>query len=321
LSHPAPAGKTIDYITCSITNCTEFARAFHDVANMLGWKFNLTQTEVTPAALNAALDQDIQGHPDGIIINGLVPRSAMAESLAKLEASGIPWATTGTDSSWGEPTGNYIGADFTPIQAVEPQKIAAAWAISDSGGKAHIAFFNDPSIGEIQSGEQAFLSTIADMCSGCVVYKSTMSIGGIGTSFPGQVVSFLESHPDVNYVWPPFGGSELGLPSALAAAGLAGKVKILSWDAASNTIQATQSGQEAMSTFEQNTDGAYRVMDLFARKFVGDSLSCCQAIDESLPVQIATKQTISQLPWPATEPWHTIGVQQAFAKAWGLTQS
>jgi len=84
-------------------------------------------------------------------------------------------------------------------------------------------------------------------------------------------VSYLRSHPSVNYVVLSESGSlGAGLPAALRAAGLANKVKVIGQGGNQQTYQDVKSGQMGGVTPSSLYGYDYSMLDALARKWSGE---------------------------------------------------
>jgi ABC-type sugar transport system substrate-binding protein len=144
----------------------------------------------------------------------------------------------------------------------------------------------------------------------------TASATTFGTTFPQRVVSFLEENPTVKYVVFGYaGGQAVGVPQALKAAGLAGKVQIVQRQGDPFDLGLIKSGQEAMAEFEEVYEVGWEAINAFARYFVGDSDS--QYTDAvGLWYHAITKQN---LPNNISVFYSAPGFQSKYLAAWKVS--
>jgi ribose transport system substrate-binding protein len=102
----------------------------------------------------------------------------------------------------------------------------ARWFIADSGGKGHALLQRVDGFPIVKVWSDTFASTVAAECSECKITTLSNTIadasnGGIVSSIIPQLVG----NPSINYL---FGDLEFydGLPAAMKAANLTGKVKV-----------------------------------------------------------------------------------------------
>ena len=92
----------------------------------------------------------------------------------------------------------------------------------------------------------------------------------LGKDAPDRIVSYLRSHPKVGYVVLSVSDAlGTGLPAALQAAGLGGKVKILGQGASTQIYQYISGGQvKSVVPFDYYAVD-YQMLDALARHFAG----------------------------------------------------
>ena len=242
---------------------------------------------------------------------GILPNSAISSQLAALKAKHVPWVAVASPS----PIGDDMIANFSSSPEIALSgKVMADWIIADAQGKANVAYFWDPTLTQHLPAKNAFVAEMGALCPGCTVSVQTTSFStGIGTTDPAQIVSYLQRNPDTNYIVIGIGDATAGIPEALAAAGLASKVKIVTRLADTINFKDIQSGTEAMGVTEETYEIGWRMVDALARDFLGDSIACC-----TTPIGTVHVITKADLPASLTVPYSVPGYQQFFLKAWQL---
>lgn len=305
------AGKTIDFVTCPLASCLEIQRAAQAAAQAVGWTVRVYNGGVTPATFVSAMNAVAANPGDGVLGIGILPNSAISLQLAVLKAKHVPWVAVASPS----PTGSDMLANFSSAPEIALSgKVMADWITGDSGGKASVAYFWDPVFTQHLAAKDAFAAEMTALCPGCAVSVQTTSFTtGIGTTDPGQIVSYLQRNPGTGYIVIGLGDATAGVPQALAAAGLAGKVKIVTRLADTVNFKDIQSGTQAMSVTEETYEIGWRMIDALARYFSGSSMTCCTA-----PIGTVHVITRSALPASLSVPYSVPGYEQFFLKAWHL---
>ena len=316
LSAKPPTGKKIIFVACDQPNCTESGRIWQEPAKMLGWTFKSSFGPITPEGFNAQLTAALAEKPDGLIIDNVLPVAAVP-AMADVIASRIPYViVAGGDASQQtpDPAKGFLQNTYGPLGSHLSHTLLAAWVTVDSGGKGNIAgFFNSEAF--VISEPAGFLKAeIARLCPGCKLDSQKMSLADVGTKLPSQVVSYVQSHKDVQYLYLPFGGATTGVAAALNAAGLAKQVKIFAYASSKPNIAAIQSGEEAMGTAQNDIDNGFFIFDAFARHFIGDK-ACCVIPD--IPTLVLTKDTIGKAYDPSA-PFSSPNPAATFGAAWKL---
>jgi hypothetical protein len=311
LSAKPPAGKTVDFITCPFASCLEIQQAAQAAAKRLGWTVRVYNGGDTPASYTSAMNDAVQNPGDAVLGIGILPNSAIAGQLAALKAKHVPWVAVASAS----PVGDDMIANFSSAPEIaESGKVMADWIIADSQGKANVAYFWDPALTQHKPAKDAFTAEMSTLCPACTVSVQTTSFStGVGTSDPGQIVSYLQRNPSTNYIVIGVGDATAGVPQALAAAGLAGKVKIVTRLADTVNFKDIAAGTEAMGVTEETYEIGWRMIDATARYFLGDPMTCC-----TTPIGTVHVITKADLPSDLSVPYTVPDYQQYFLKAWHL---
>jgi ribose transport system substrate-binding protein len=312
LSATPPTGKTVDFITCPITICISIQDGVQAAAAKLGWTVNVIEGGVTPATWISAVDQAVQSPGDAVLGIGLLPNSAIATELTALAAKNIPWIADVSSSPVG--ANDMIANESSPAADATSGKVMADWIVANSNAHAHVAFFWDPAFSTLLPAEQDFLSTMNRLCQTCSVnVQSTSFSTGVGTTDPGQIVSYLQANPRTNYLVVADGDAMVGVTQAIAAAGLAGKVKIVTRSADVINIKDIAAGTETMGVTSEGPEAGWRMVDAAARFFLGDSL-----LPAAQPQGVYHVLTKADLPANRNAPWTVPHYQSYFLKAWNL---
>ena len=311
LSAKPPAGKTIDFVGCPLASCLEIQQAAQAAAKKVGWTFRVFNGGVTPATFTSAMNDVVQNPGDAVLGIGILPNTAISSQLAALKAKHVPWIAVASPS----PIGDDMIANFSSAPEIALSgKVMADWIIADSEGKAHVAYFWDPSLTQHLPAKNAFVAEMSKLCPSCTVSVQTTSFStGIGTTDPGQIVSYLQRNPSTDYVVIGIGDATAGVPEALAAAGLAGKVKIVTRLADTINFKDISAGTETMGVTEETYEIGWRMIDVAARHFLGDSIACC-----TTPIGTVHVITKADLPSDLSVPYSVPGYQEFFLKAWHL---
>jgi ribose transport system substrate-binding protein len=311
LSATPPTGKTVDFVTCPLASCVEIQDAAQAAAKAVGWSVRVFNGGVSPATFVSAMDDVVQNPGNAVLGIGILPNSAISSQLAALQAKHVPWIAVASPS----PIGDDMISSFSSAPEIALSgKVMADWIIADSGAKAHVAYFWDPTLTQHLPAKNAFVSEMQSVCPNCSVSVQTTNFStGIGTTDPGQIVSYLQANPSTNYIVIGIGDAATGVPEALAAAGLASKVKIVTRLADVINFKDIAAGTEAMGVTEETYEIGWRMIDAAARYFLGDSMACC-----TTPIGTVHVITKADLPSNLNVPYSVPGYQEDFLKAWNL---
>lgn len=317
LSKTPPTGKKVVYVTCPTESCSTVAKDLEESAKVLGWTVATVQGGITPESQVDGLRQAVQDKPDAIVMVTVVPGEVLAKPLGEAKAAGVPVVTIASSDL--KPGAPGPGEAVIAAVGVGPQldehvgKTMANWVTVDSKGSGKVAFFNLPGQPSANAGHEAFAAELAKACEGCSLDTQTYSLADVGKKLPGQVVSYVQQHPDTEYVGIALGSTAVGVSAALKSAGLDTKVKLFSRNGSVANQQAIASGGEAMTIVEELQEAAWRANDAIARHALGDALDpcCVQPLAKS---QLLTKENLGD----PNEKWHAPKLRESFTETWQL---
>ena len=268
-SKPIPAGKTVSFVHCGVAVCDTVAAAIKNAAAVLGWKVDVIPTNGTPASVKAAWDSVVRLHPDVAFGSGF-DRALFASEASQLAAMHVPvmnWTTTDTAGQ------GLVFVHGGPSEVPVVGEQMAAWVVADTQGKADTLYVNLPTYVILQPVMEGFVSYYKQWCPGCKLSTMSVPLTSIGTTAPSLIVSYLRAHPDINRIAVGYDGIDVGLPAALAAAGLSGKVKFIGEAPTATNLAYVQAGAEAATV----SQGVYEIwamyLDAAARALTGQSLA------------------------------------------------
>jgi ABC-type sugar transport system substrate-binding protein len=108
-------------------------------------------------------------------------------------------------------------------------------------------------------------------CPGAKVDELDIALANIANA-PTSIVSYVRSHPSVKYVVASTDGVTIGLPGALAAAGLAHNVKFVGQGATPANIQYLHSGQEVADVAFPYYEAMWSMVNAVVQKVAGQQI-------------------------------------------------
>jgi ribose transport system substrate-binding protein len=290
LSKKPAAGKNVTYLECGVGICQQIAAELKNAAKLLGWHINLVDQGTTPEQIVAAWDRALAANPkpDAILTSG-VPVVVYQRELNQAKSAGIPvvdWASANPPKTPG------IIFDINPVEDNQERgKLLADYAATTTNGSANSVFIDVPDFPTLVAERDAYVAEMKSVCPACKTDTLDFPATDIGTKVPSAIVSYLQQHPDVNYLTMSFDDMSVGVAEALKAAGLDGNVKIIGQSSNQTAAQSIATGGLQVATIPQGVGQmAYKALDVLARQFNGDSLDADSA--NLLPIWIQTKDTI-----------------------------
>ena len=221
LSSPPAAGKTLFWLQCELPICEKIGGGVKAATEAAGWNFkSLVFKSADPGS---GIEAAVQQSPDVIAVTG-IPSAAVESQLKAAAAAGIPVVTCAPGPE--EPSAEAYAAICSQTTAPDGKNLAL-WAIKDSGGQAHIVTVTIPAFPALGTTVAGINDTVSEYCSECSTDELELTVDDLaGGQVVPKLVAYLQSNPDTNYVLFNFADLEIGVPEALAAAGL-DKVKLI----------------------------------------------------------------------------------------------
>ncbi len=283
---PEP-GKNIVYADCGAPICHVIGASVQEAVEAVGWNYKTVNLGGLPEQVSNAWDQIVQEEPDGVIGAG-TPRTLFKHQFKELGDKNIPYVTASVPE---EPAGAQIATITGPPDFVIRGQWMARWVVADSGGDANVVFVNLPEYPILIGEEEEFLKEFEHLCPECGVDVLPVSQTELGKEVPSKVVSYIQSHPDTNYMVGGQADTTLGVPQALRAASL-NDVKIISQAGTPSNFENIADGTaEIVNVPEPEPMFGYTLVDALVRHYNGDSLPLKEYA--TLPRQYLTEENIA----------------------------
>lgn len=310
-----PTGLSIVVIQGSNVEAAQQTADVQAAAKVLGWKVNVIATASTPEAYAAAMTNAIAIHPAAVLTSGF-PAAVFGSSLTQMRSQGIAYVTNGTtdctDTCDYQSNGVFADVEAPPNYAVEG-KWLANWVAADSNGTAHSVLWDLSTFTVLNSQIDNYKSTLSAVCPNCHADIQNVAATAAGTTFPQQVVNYLQAHPDVNYMVLSAGLLASGLQSALDSAGLSNRVKIADGGGGPVNLQNIKSGGSEKVFVPAGDDGSlgWLMVDAVARFVL--HVPATESEYATIPRYYLTKDNIGD---PSQNIAAVSGYQNQFKQLW-----
>ena len=261
-----PAGKKVVFISCGVEACEIQGDIIKQGAADLGWTAEAIGTDGSPEQLQNAFETALRQGADGIILNA-VNRDAVAKQIEKAEQQGVAFVTCCSIEAEGDGILRNVAGKENSARIGEN---LAAQIVADSDGTANTLFVNISAFQILQALAGQIETSYKEFCADCEYATLDIPATSLGKDAPDRIVSYLRSHPQVNYVVLSVSNAlGAGLPAALKAAGLADKVKLVGQSGDTLTFQDMAAGNiESVVPFDYYAVD-YLMLDALARHFAG----------------------------------------------------
>jgi ribose transport system substrate-binding protein len=300
-----PSGKQIDYLQCAAPICVEIGEQLSEGAEAVGWKVKVVPEGATPEEVRNAWELVAEEEPDGIVPTGGYEHQIFRQQLAEVKADGIPVIGHSEATPANQSEGIYATLAGPELNE-RVGKQEANWILAEDGESANVLFINSGyPINTIQ--EKSLKKQLAAECSGCEFSSYLAPITSIGKDLAGKIATEMQANPSVNYLVPAFGDMAVGVPAALAGAGVEPVPTITQSPDEANT-EDIKSGKITAAWAPVGAVGAWSIIDTFGRIFTKQEYP-----SEIPPVEWwMTGETL-----PESEPYSSIeGFQEQFEELW-----
>lgn len=294
---PAPEGLKIAAITCYsiLEGCVIPAEGIAKAADAIGWESQIFDGGGTPASQNEQILNAVSYGADVIALIAISPATVQS-GLEAAERAGIVVVSGSSGISEPNDTLEPPAGAVWPSVDVSPDYEQLAmnignWVIADSGGTANVAVYGDKEFDSINAQERGIVPALA-ACTGCTVSDVMyFTASQIGSTLGPQVVSYLRANPDVNYVYMPYDPPAVAVVTAIANAGMADRVKVVSALGNSQNLNFVADGnvQFADAAYD-NIYMGFAMVDQAIRVLNDQPLS--QPLGENLPYQLLTADNL-----------------------------
>jgi ribose transport system substrate-binding protein len=312
LSKKPPTGKYVISLETPQPVSMQKDEAIAQAAALLGWKYQRIPIGTEANASQAAFELALQRNPSAVHFSG-TPAGQVEAQLKMAQQQGAIAISDSTTDTAAPPV---ISASLdSSAQVKQWGDMTGAYVVAQSKAPTTIAVFTISAYPILQVYTNSFRDTVMKYCPACHVNVVDQAVTDLGTRTPQSVVSTVQRSPQTKWVIFSFGDLSLGVPAALQAAGLTQQVKIGGETPSAANMQALRNGTQAVWAGFATSILGWRVVDMLARQFVGDSLA--PANSELLPTQLLTPGNIGQAKFDGGG--YYVGVtdyQAQFEKIW-----
>lgn len=308
LPRTPPKGKKLIWLQCELPACQRFVQGMKDATAALGWDYKAMVYKDSAQAMRQAIQQK----PDYIAITG-DPSVVMKPELAMAAEAGIPVFAC---SSAEEPSPTTFRVMCGNTLARDAEYIAR-WVVNDSQGKANMVAVSIGQFPVLTTQTDWLKKNVTKLCPGCSIDTFDVTVDDVGAGAVGQkLAGYLQSHPDIDYVYFTFDDLARGIDPALKTTGLTDKVKLVGCCGGSAQIKEIGKSQAAWTIVPYELM-SWTMVDAAARTSVGMDLGADHqrkvAITPSWVVD-AAESAASLAPtydWKGPE-----GFRETFKKLW-----
>jgi ABC-type sugar transport system substrate-binding protein len=271
LSKAPPTGVKVAYLNEGVAYAQDYLTGMMAAASVLGWQVkSYTTSAANPASTTSALTSAIDAGAKYVVVSAV--DAAIYQSvlpLAKSKGAEILSLNANNPSIPGEVV-NVLGS----TDAIQGAKQVGEALLADAqsrGVTAHIGEVTVPIFATVLAPERDGLKQALSSCSSCTVSSIPIPAQQFQSGAVAPViVSYLQSHRDINYLFYDAAGLDVGVAQQLKVAGIEAP-RMFGAAAQPAEIKAVQSGTQAGWGAYPSVLHGWILMDAAARLSVGDN--------------------------------------------------
>ena len=300
-----PTGKVFDFISDGTPFDEQLLAGVQQATTALGDRLQVIQQQGdTPQAVQVAWNQ-VVSHPPAVVMGGGDPTILFHHQLSVLHAKHIPVVEFFTNED------PLLSANiYGPPQYAQLGKLEADYIIAKSGGKAHVLVLAVPEISGLQGTVAAMLKQFKSACSSCTASAIDTQLTDIGKNDPTRVVSYVQQNPSTNWIVFTDADTEIGVPEALAGAGVHG-IQMLSGAGSKVNYAYIKSGVSTVDAAQPASFSGWALVDAAARVLSGMPVHV-----SFFPMEFLTKPDLT---FDINQSWPDVpNFRQKFEALWGV---
>jgi ribose transport system substrate-binding protein len=279
-----PKGKKLVMLGTNDPNNVKLQKSLKNLAGLAGWSYDqVSYDPANPATFNQAVDTALTKKADYVAEAGIPLTAAV---INKVKNAGAKWVLTSVaPADVKDPV--IVNANSSANDS-QMGKVLADYFISDSDGKGNVLVEHVPAYPILGAFTDGFQAEVKKLCPDCKVKIQNITIPDLAAGkVPSIMTSALRKNPDANYMAFDVGPFANGIDSALSAAGLSNKVKIIGEAADEAALANIKSGKYGGWTGFDPVYSTYVMMDSMFRDAEGMPIDQNKAGLQ--PTQIITK--------------------------------
>src|SRR5690349_4130639 len=266
IDKPIPTGKKVTFVSCGVEACAIQGPILAAAASALGWTVDQVATDGSPEKVQGAIEAAIRNGSDAVILNA-ADKDAYAKQIADAKKADVQFVTCCSLATTGD---GILFNTATSEQNAPIGDYLAAEVVSNSEGKANAVYVNISAFQILAKVGDTFEAGMKKYCSSCSVGNLDIPLTSLGKDAPDRIISYLRSHPKVNYIALSVSDAlGAGLPAALKAAGLADKVTIVGQGGGSQNFADLKAGSIESLVPTDLYEYDYLMIDALARHWAG----------------------------------------------------
>jgi len=312
-----PPRKKVGFVQCADPACAKLATYIKAATGALGW--DLVTVNATATDPGAAIQQAIDAGVDYIATTGF-PVALFKQQMAEAKAKGIGmFLCFSTDVPAG-PANNLYSDCYDSTAAAAYATAMADYLIVRSKAAANVLVVSIPTYPILTAQVDAMRAELGKNCPTCKTDTLEVTVNDlVGGGVPQSISSYLQAHPDVNYVSFTYASLANGVAPALRAAGLSSKVNLVGTQGSQPQMKEVASGTSAAWSALPQELSMWTMVDQMARLSVGQWSLADERKAAVPPFYLVTTADAANALVNLDDGWPgPTGFQDTFRKLWGV---
>jgi len=312
-----PPRKKVGFVQCADPACAKLATYIKAATGALGW--DLVTVNATATDPGAAIQQAIDAGVDYIATTGF-PVALFKQQMAEAKAKGIGmFLCFSTDVPAG-PANNLYSDCYDSTAAAAYATAMADYLIVRSKAAANVLVVSIPTYPILTAQVDAMRAELGKNCPTCKTDTLEVTVNDlVGGGVPQSISSYLQAHPDVNYVSFTYASLANGVAPALRAAGLSSKVNLVGTQGSQPQMKEVASGTSAAWSALPQELSMWTMVDQMARLSVGQWSLADERKAAVPPFYLVTTADAANALVNLDDGWPgPAGFKDTFRKLWGV---
>ena len=312
-----PPHKKVGFVQCADPACAKLATYIKAATGALGW--DLVTVNATATDPGAAIQQAIDAGVDYIATTGF-PVALFKQQMAEAKAKGIGmFLCFSTDVPAG-PANNLYSDCYDSTAAAAYATAMADYLIVRSKAAANVLVVSIPTYPILTAQVDAMRAELGKNCPTCKTDTLEVTVNDlVGGGVPQSISSYLQAHPDVNYVSFTYASLANGVAPALRAAGLSSKVNLVGTQGSQPQMKEVANGTSAAWSALPQELSMWTMVDQMARLSVGQWSLADERKAAVPPFYLVTTADAANALVNLDDGWPgPTGFQDTFRKLWGV---
>lgn len=289
------AGKTLFSLPASsstaFVNVVDQAMAAY--AKALGINYVDYPNQQQQSQWVQGMNQAISDKANAIDLLAGIPPEQLQPEIQAAKNAGIPTVDT-NERDPSQPTQPYIAAyTFAPFNLAG--QLMAAWAVSQTQGKADVLVVTSNANVASQAVQDGINAEMKLACSSCKVTAQNVNPVDWATKLLPTVEGAISGDPNMNYILPVFDSMAQFIAPGIVAAGKSGQIHVASFNGTPAILDMIRTGNVVTMDVGENTSNvAAAGLDQAMRIMLGMTPA-----KEQIDVRIMDKSNVAQAGVPA----------------------